>query len=38
MAGFAFSLSLLHKKKPEMPYRATYEEEGFLLSLGIRYA
>lgn len=36
MAGFAVHLSLLHVKKPEMPYRATWEEEGFLTGLDLR--
>lgn len=35
MAGFAFSLDLLHIKRPLMPFRATMEEEGFLRALGI---
>ena len=36
MSGFAFSVGLLHLKKPEMPYKATFEEEGFLLSMKLR--
>ncbi|XP_059095800.1 galactosylgalactosylxylosylprotein 3-beta-glucuronosyltransferase S-like [Tigriopus californicus] len=37
MAGFAFSLALLHQKRPLMPFRATMEEEGFLRALGVDY-
>jgi hypothetical protein len=36
MAGFAFSVTLLHEKKPEMPFKATFEEEGFLRSMDLR--
>ena len=35
MAGFATHLSLVHQRKPTMPYLATREEEGFLRSLKI---
>ena len=37
MAGFAFTVKALHKYKPKMSYRATYEEEDFLKSLNLRY-
>ena len=36
MAGFAVHLSLVHSRKPSMPYQAAYEEEGFLNSLKIK--
>ena len=36
MSGFAFSVGLLHLKKPEMPFKATFEEEGFLRSMQLR--
>ena len=36
MSGFAVHLSLLFEKAPKMPYRATWEEEGFLVSLDVR--
>ena len=36
MSGFAIHTSLLFEKNPKMPYRATWEEEGFLVSLDIR--
>ena len=36
MSGFAVHLSLLFEKSPKMPYRATWEEEGFLVSLDVR--
>ncbi len=36
MAGFAFSVKLLHSKDPQMPYRATFEEDGFLRSMDIK--
>ncbi len=35
MAGFVTHLSLVHDKKPLMPYRATFEEDGFLRALNI---
>ena len=35
MAGFATHLSLIHQRKPSMPYLATREEEGFLHNLKI---
>lgn len=37
MAGFATSISLVHATQPKMPYKATWEEEGFLHSLNIKY-
>ena len=36
MSGFALSVGLLHLKKPEMPFKATFEEEGFLRSMKLR--
>ena len=36
MSGFAFSVGMLHLKKPEMPFKATFEEEGFLRSMKLR--
>jgi hypothetical protein len=36
MAGFGVHVSLLHSKKPSMPYRATAEEDGFLKSLDVK--
>ena len=36
MSGFALSVGLLHLKKPEMPFKATFEEEGFLRSMQLR--
>ena len=35
MAGFATSLKLIHHKQPVMPYRSTYEEEGYIKSLNV---
>ena len=35
VAGFATHLSLIHQRKPNMPYLTTRQEEGFLRSLKI---
>jgi beta-1,3-glucuronyltransferase len=36
LAGFSVGLSLVRRNKPQMAYRATWEAESFLRSLGIK--
>jgi hypothetical protein len=36
LAGFAVGLSLVRRNKPQMAYKASWEGETFLRSLGVR--
>ena len=36
MGGFAFAARMVNgERRPVMPYKATFEEDGFLRSMGI---